>query len=82
VQPETVDLHIYAPRAINKFETIILEIKSDVKSLLKEYRWKRLYFLEPKALLQYDKDGWSLNNAFICGNVYKLRYEIDDGYDE
>jgi hypothetical protein len=81
----TVDLNIYAPRATKKFENINVEIQSgkiNVESLLKEYRWKRLYFLEPKTLLQYDKDGWSLNNAFIGGNVYKFRYEIDDGYDE
>ncbi|KAI8894634.1 hypothetical protein BC833DRAFT_568188 [Globomyces pollinis-pini] len=81
----TVDLHIYAARATKKFENINVEIQSgkiNVESLLKEYRWKRLYFLEFKTLLQYDKDGWSLNNAFIGGNVYKLRHEIDDGYDE
>ena len=36
----TVDLHIYAPRATKKFETIKVEIKSgkiSVESLLKEY---------------------------------------------
>ena len=85
VQPDTVDLHIYAPKATKKFETINLAIKSgkiNVVSLLKEYRWKRLYFLEPKTLLQYDEHGWSLNDAFSGGNVYKFRYEIDDGYDE
>lgn len=32
--------------------------------------------------MQYDKHGWSLNDAFSGGNVYKFRYEIDDGYDE
>jgi hypothetical protein len=32
--------------------------------------------------LQYDKDGWSLNGAFVSGDLYKLRYEIVDGYDE
>lgn len=81
----TVDLHIYARRSTKKFETINVEIKSgkiNVESLLKEYRWRRLYFLEPKTLLQYDKDGWSLNSAFKNGNVYKLRCEIDNGYDE
>ena len=80
-----MDLHIYAPKATKKFETINLAIKSgkiNVVSLLKEYRWKRLYFLEPKTLLQYDEHGWSLNDAFSGGNVYKFRYEIDDGYDE
>ena len=29
----------------------------------------------------HDKDVWSFD-AFISGKVYKLRYEIDDGYDE
>jgi len=84
VQPDTVDLHIYAPRATKKFETIPMKIKSgkiNVEALLKEYRWQRLYYLEPRALLLRDKDGWSLD-AFISGNVYKLRYEIDNGYDE
>jgi hypothetical protein len=53
-QPDTVDLHIYAPRATKKFETINVEMKSGkiiVQSLLKEYRWKRVYFLELKTLL-------------------------------
>ena len=85
MQPDTVDLQIYAPKATKKFETINLAIKSGkihVVSLLKEYRWKRLYSLEPKTLLQYDEHGWSLIDAFSGGNVYKFRYEIDDGYDE
>jgi hypothetical protein len=37
--------------------------------------------LEPRALLLHDKDGWSYDE-FSGGNVYKFRYEIDDGYDE
>ena len=84
VQPDTVDLHIYAPKATKKFETIPVRIKSgkiNVEALLKNYRWKRLYFLEPRALLLHDKDGWSFDE-FSGGNVYKFRYEIDDGYDE
>ena len=58
---------------------IIKSGKIHVEYLLKDYRWKRLYFLEPKVLSPYGK---ILNDAFISGNAYKLRYEIDDGYDE
>jgi hypothetical protein len=85
VQPDTVDLHIYAPKATKKFETINVEIKSgkiNIRFLLKKYRWKSLYFFELKTLLGYDEHGWSFNDSFISGNVYKFRYEIDDGYDE
>jgi hypothetical protein len=81
---ETVSLEIYAPKATKTFQLVKIEAKSariNVKALLKEFRLKRLYFLESKALVLYDDDGWSLHDTFIHGKVYKMRQEPDERFD-
>ena len=81
---ETISLEIYAPRATKTFNLVKTESeagKINVKALLKEFRMKRLYFLESKVLLTYDDDGWSYHDEFIHDTVYKMRHEPDETYD-
>jgi hypothetical protein len=81
---ETISLEIDAPKATKTLQLVNLHLKSgriNVKALLKEFRLKRLFFLESKSLLLYDDDGWSFDDTFIHENVYKMLQEPDEGYD-
>eukprot|EP00842_Homolaphlyctis_polyrhiza_P001859 jgi/Hompol1/2674/HPOL_006110-RA len=80
----SVSSEVYDPKATKTFQLVKTDLRSGrihLKALLREFRWKRLYFMDSKVLLLYDDDGWSSHRYFITGNVYKMRQEPDEGFD-
>lgn len=79
---EFATLQLFSLGNTEKYDdSINVEIRSGkiyAKSIFKDYNLRMLKFFENNILLQYDRTGWSVNEHFEHGKIYRLRKFPED----